>query len=90
MRKNKNFKKLMIFAITALMVLGSITMVVSAAYKQIGTGTSTEPYIPVYTYYDYGWSEELFLQTEIGQAIDIIGLSYYVSSYSWDFPAYYQ
>src|SRR4030042_5983185 len=78
MRKNINFRKLMIFAITAFMCLSSMTLVANAAHVQIGTGTTSTSYIPFYGYYDYGWSECIFLNTEIGSALDITGLSYQV------------
>jgi PKD repeat protein len=68
------------------MVLSAITMIANAAHIEIGTGTNTVPYIPVYTYYDYGWSEELFLQSEIGGPIEITAISYYVNSYTGTFP----
>lgn len=80
----------MIFAIAALMCLGGLSIVASAAHVEIGTGTSTQSYIPFYGFYDYGWSETIYLQAEIGGAIGINGLSYYVGGGVYPYTIYNQ
>ncbi|KQC05236.1 MAG: hypothetical protein APR54_00035 [Candidatus Cloacimonas sp. SDB] len=49
-------------------------------YIEIGAGTTTNYYIPFYGNYDYGWSRVIYLQSEIGAAMNIGTLSYNVSS----------
>ncbi len=63
---------LSIMLFTASLAFGS--------FIEIGTGTSTNYYVPFYGYYDYGWSRVIYLQSEIGSAIDINKISYDVSN----------
>jgi len=67
MRKNTNFRKLMILAIAAFMCLSAVTIVGNAAYIELGNPTSTsyESYVPFYGYYDYSWSAVIYLQSEL-------------------------
>lgn len=49
-------------------------------YIEIGTGTYHTANIPFYGYRDYGWSRVIYLQSEIGAAIDITKISYCLSN----------
>jgi hypothetical protein len=45
---------------------------------EIGSGTTYTRYLPVYGSYDYGWSQVLYEQSEIGGTYVITGISYNV------------
>lgn len=47
---------------------------------QIGTGTGNTAYLPTYGWYDYSWSDSLYLKEEIGDTCVITGLSYSVAN----------
>ena len=49
-------------------------------YKEIGTGTGDEKYVPFYGFYDYGWSKIIYTQSEIGEAITIDKIAFDVSN----------
>ena len=80
MKRKGNFSRLVIFAIAAFVAL-SVVSTVQAAYVEIGTGTSYEWHIPAYGGYNYGWSATLYNQSEIGSAITIEKIAYYVDHY---------
>lgn len=61
----------------ALLLMANLSF---AEYVEIGTGTSSQYYIPVYGYYDYSWSQAIYLQSEISASIDINKISYYVAN----------
>ena len=46
----------------------------------IGTGTSTNQYIPSYDYYDYSLTQQIYTQAEVGAAGTITKIAFYVSS----------
>jgi hypothetical protein len=46
----------------------------------IGTGTSTNQYIPSYDYYDYSLTQQIYTQAEVGAAGKITKIAFYVSS----------
>ncbi|MGM0647146.1 MAG: GEVED domain-containing protein, partial [Bacteroidota bacterium] len=48
--------------------------------SQVGTGTSTTNYIPAYGFYDYGWSNMLYLSSEVGNAGMIDTVYFYVDN----------
>ncbi len=48
--------------------------------SQIATGTQTTNYIPAYGYYDYGWSNTLYLSNELGSAGMIDTIYFYVDN----------
>lgn len=77
-KKSKNIRKLMIIGISALMCLVSMTLIVGAAYIELGNPTSTsyESYVPFYGFYDYSWSAVIYLQSDLGGAKDLSGLTY--------------
>jgi len=50
------------------------------AFVEIGTGTTATSSVPTYGLWDYSWSQVIYLQTEIGSAIDINKISYYVGN----------
>jgi hypothetical protein len=49
-------------------------------YVEIGTGTSETGRVPTYYLYDYGWSQVIYLQSEIVESMEISGVSYYVDN----------
>ena len=46
----------------------------------IGSGTSTNAYLPTYTYYNYSLTEQIYTAAEIGQAGTITAVSFKVSN----------
>lgn len=46
----------------------------------IGSGTSTQTYIPTYGFYDYGWSSQLYTSSELGFTGRIDSIGFYVGS----------
>ena len=46
----------------------------------IGTGTSTNMYIPSYDYYDFSLTQQIYTQAEVGAAGKITKIAFYVSS----------
>ncbi len=54
------------FFITLLLI--SLTTILCAGDYFIGSGTSTEYYVPFYGYNDYGWSKFCFSQAELASA----------------------
>ena len=49
------------------LLLAMVGFAVADTYT-IGTGTSTENYIPTYGFYDYGWSKTIYTAAEINAA----------------------
>ena len=74
MRRIKRIKLVFLF------VLFSATSIFGQTTITIGTGTSSYYIIPTDGYYDYNWSAELFLQSEINQTGDITKIAYYVAT----------
>jgi hypothetical protein len=70
--------KRMMLATTAVWMAAQLP--VAAQHVEIGTGTSTTSYVPFYGFYDYSWSQAIYLQSEIGSAVQIDGISYYVDN----------
>jgi hypothetical protein len=67
-----------------ILVLG-ITLAIFADAYTIGTGTSTQSYIPFYGFYDYGWSKVIYTAAEMTTAgvptdTEITGISFYVGN----------
>ena len=75
MKENKLYKRLIIVAIAAIMLL-VVANTASAAHIQIGTGTSSAYYTPFRAYYDYSWSGMIILAEEIGGPMDINAMSF--------------
>ena len=46
----------------------------------IGSGTSTNGYLPTYAYYNYSLTEQIYTATEIGQACTITAIAFKVSN----------
>jgi hypothetical protein len=61
----------------ALLLMANLSF---ADYVEIGTGTSLQYYIPVYGFFNYSWSQAIYLQSEISASIDINKISYYVGN----------
>jgi len=59
-------------------------------YVEIGTGTSNTGYVPTYGYWDYSWSQVIYLQSEIGSPFDITKISYDVSNTPSNYTFYNQ
>ena len=69
-------KKFILLLITLILS----TSLAYGAYIEIGTGTATQYYNPFYGYYNYSWSQTIYLQSEIGMAVDITGINYDVGN----------
>ena len=69
-------KKLIVLLITLIVS----TSLAYGAFIEIGDGTGTQSYNPCYGYYNYSWSQTIYLQSEIGMAVDITGVMYNVSN----------
>ena len=50
-----------------------------AGFIEIGTGTDSGHKVPVDGLWDYSWSQVIYLQQEIGNAMEIGGLAYFVA-----------
>ncbi len=78
-------KRTLLFVLFLAVALGVSVSAFADAYT-IGTGTSTESYIPFYGLYDYGWSKTIHTSTEMIAAgmpaagTTITGVSYYVGN----------
>ena len=46
----------------------------------IGSGTSTNQYIPTYNYYDYSLTQQIYTKAEVGEAGTITHIAFYVSA----------
>ena len=78
--------KKFILSLTMMLVL-SFTGLLRAAEVVIGEGTSTSYYAPINTYYNYSYTQQLYLAEEIGVAGTINSISFhYASSNERDFP----
>ncbi|MCD4828036.1 MAG: T9SS type A sorting domain-containing protein [Candidatus Cloacimonetes bacterium] len=76
-------KKILFAFLTVLIAVG-----LSAVFVEIGDPTSTTytNYVPLYGFYDYSWSQTVYLQTEIGAAIDINQIAYNVENTPSNYP----
>jgi hypothetical protein len=63
-----------------LLLILTVTTMLFADFVQIGDTEATSYETPVCGVYDYGWSESLYRQSEIGDPIVIYELAYYVSN----------
>ena len=75
--KRKNKMKKIVLILTIMLFTASLAF---GAYVKIGTGTTATYSVPTNGLYDYSWSQVIYLQTEIGSAIDINKISYYVGN----------
>ncbi|MBN2018033.1 MAG: carboxypeptidase regulatory-like domain-containing protein [Candidatus Cloacimonetes bacterium] len=69
--------KKFILLLIALLLTSSLAF---GAYIEIGDGTGYQNYVPCYGYYNYSWSQTIYLQSEIGMAVDITGIHYDVNN----------
>lgn len=81
-------KKLLLLILTTIMMMMAVTSLSADPYT-IGTGTSTEYYIPSYPYYDYNWSRVIYTKAEINaagwtEADTLTGFAFDISSMSTD------
>ncbi len=78
-------KKSLLLILFLAVMLGISVSAFADAYT-IGTGTSTQSYIPFYGLYDYGWSKTIYTAAEMQAAgvpvggTSITGVSYYVGN----------
>jgi len=72
----KKMKKI----VCILAMLLFTTSMAFGAYVEIGTGTTATSSVPTNGLWDYSWSQVIYLQSEIGDAIDINKISYNVST----------
>ena len=56
------------------------TSMAFGAHIEIGDGTSNTGYNPCYGFYNYSWSQTIYLQSEIGTTLDINAISYNISN----------
>ena len=68
------------FTIAMLMVCVTIHVAKGQTTVTIGNGTSTDYSNPFETYFNYGWSSQLYLKSEIGASGSISAIGYYVSN----------
>ncbi len=69
-------KKTIIVLMMALLAITSSF----AAFVEIGDGTETTNYVPLYGYYDYSWSTFVLTADQIGQSLSISGIEFDVSN----------
>ena len=69
-------QKKFIIVLTFIALMTSL----SAIYVEVGSGTETTSYIPMYGWYDYGWSRTIYPQTELVNEMEIYSISYHVSN----------
>ena len=48
--------------------------------ETIGSGTSTNQYIPTYNYYDFSLTQQIYTKAEVGEAGTITQIAFYVSA----------
>ena len=66
---------LLVLSLLLFMTVGAF----SDDYQEIGAGTYTSYYVPVYGYYDYGWSRTIYTQDELDSTpMEITGIAYNV------------
>ena len=68
------------FTLAMLMVCFTMHVAKGQTTVTIGNGTSTDYSNPFETYFNYGWSSQLYLKSEIGAAGSISAIGYYVSN----------
>ncbi|HOU64018.1 MAG TPA: choice-of-anchor J domain-containing protein, partial [Tenuifilaceae bacterium] len=64
-------------------VLAEPTTFTKSANKgtvQIGSGTTTTSFFPIYAYYGYSYTQQIYLKSEIATAGDITKIRFYLSS----------
>jgi hypothetical protein len=59
----------------ALLFTWLFAVFASAQYVEIGTGTSVANYVPLHGFWDFGWSQVIYLQSEIGEGFAVGGIS---------------
>ena len=60
----------------------SIDNIVTSSYVQIGTGSSESSNLPIYPYYNYGYSQQIYMSYEFDGSHTIYNISYYCTSTS--------
>ncbi len=77
-----------------LLLIPLLLLIVAFAFATeyiIGTGTSTQTYVPFYGLYDYSWSKTIYTKTEINTAgLDAEGNIDAISFYVGNTPSNYQ
>ncbi len=76
-------RKITLFVLSLVLALG-VFSVASAATVTIGSGTATTQYLPLYTYYGYSYTQQIYLQSQIGQAGSISKVRFYWSSGTYE------
>ncbi len=69
--------------ITTIILLFLVSL--SAMFVEIGTQDGTSNYVPVYGFYDYGWSRVVYQNSSIANSIDIQGISFNVTNTPADY-----
>jgi len=77
-----------------LLLIPLLLLIVAFAFATeyiIGTGTSTQTYVPFYGLYDYSWSKTIYTKTEINTAgLDAEGNIDAISFYVGNTPSNFQ
>ena len=66
--------------ILSVLILMLLIASMSAAYVEVGTGTTTTSYVPVYGLHNYSWSRAIYLQSDLVNEMEINSLSYNVGN----------
>ena len=70
--------------VSAALWLG-VQLLTFGEYIEIGAGTYTTTLVPVYGYCDYGWSQAIYAEGELGGPMLIHGISYNVANTPVDY-----
>ena len=86
---SKRFVTLFLGLMMAILTVGNLN---AQTTVQVGTGTSTNSYFPIYTYFGYNYSQQIYTGTEIaaagGSTGTITQIKFYLSSLSTPLSAW--
>ncbi|HQW33692.1 MAG TPA: GEVED domain-containing protein, partial [Flavobacteriales bacterium] len=68
------------FLLLTLLVAGAFATGASAQTVTIGSGTSTSSYLPMYNYYGYNYTQQIYTAAQIGQAGKIDKIRFMVNA----------
>ncbi|NLA44286.1 MAG: hypothetical protein GX869_01370, partial [Candidatus Cloacimonetes bacterium] len=70
-------KLILLFSLIAILALSTLGF---ADTVQIGTGTATTSYLPIYGFYGYNYTQQIYLQTQINKSGNITKLRFFYVS----------
>ena len=82
-------RKTVLFLLTLTLMLGAFSLA-NADEIEIGSGTSTSTYVPIYADWNFSYSQQIYLQSEIDQAGTITKISFWfqqgasINCNNWD------